>query len=56
MSVKIKVSYNTDQELAGVIRLISPVLKDYKKSRNKDGRYKKVYAVLSSERLIKDII
>lgn len=46
MSVKIKVSYNTDQELAGVIRLLSPVLKDYKVSRNKEGRYKKAYAEL----------
>lgn len=43
MSVKIKVSYNTDQELAGVIRLLSPVIKDYKVSRNNDGQYKKAY-------------
>ena len=46
MSVKIKISYNTDEELAGVIRLLSPVLKDCKVSRNKDGRYKKAYALL----------
>ena len=46
MSVKIKVSYNTEEELAGVIRLLSPVLKDYKVSRNKEGRYKKAYAEL----------
>lgn len=46
MSVKIKVSYNTDQELAGVIRLLSPVMKDYKVSRNKEGRYKKAYIEL----------
>lgn len=51
MSVKIKVSYNTDQELAGVIRLLSPVLRDYRISRNKEGRYKKAYAELNSERL-----
>lgn len=51
MSVKIKVSYGTDRELAGVIRLLSPVLKDYKVSRNKEGRYKKAYAFLDSERL-----
>lgn len=51
MSVKIKVSYNTDQELAGVIRLLSPVLIDYKVSRNKEGRYKKAYIELKSERL-----
>ena len=46
VSVKIKISYNTDQELAGVIRLLSPVLKDYKVSRNKEGRYKKAYIEL----------
>ena len=49
MSVKIKVSYNTDQELAGVIRLLSPALIDYKVSRNKEGRYKKAYAELELE-------
>lgn len=49
MSVKIKVSYNTDQELAGVIRLLTPALIDYKVSRNKDGRYKKAYAELNSD-------
>lgn len=46
MSVKIKVSYNTDQELAGVIRLLDPAVKDYKVSRNKEGRYKKAYIEL----------
>ena len=43
MSVKIKISYNTDEELAGVIRLLSSVMKDYKISGNKEGRYKKAY-------------
>lgn len=46
MSVKIKISYQTDQELQQVIRLLSPALKDYKVSRNKEGRYKKAYAEL----------
>lgn len=46
MSVKIKVSYTTEEELAGVIRLLSPVLKDCKVSGNKEGRYKKAYAEL----------
>lgn len=46
VSVKIKISYNTDHELSGVIRLLSPVLKVYKVSRNKEGRYKKAYAEL----------
>lgn len=53
MSVKIKVSYITDEELAGVIQLLSPVLKDYKVSRNKEGRYKKAYADLDMLRNVK---
>jgi len=48
MSVKIKISYNTDEELAGVIRLLSPALKSWKRSRNMEGRYKKAYAELNS--------
>ena len=54
MSVKIKVSYDTDQELAGVIRLLAPVLKDYKVSRNKEGRYKKAYISMKSSGLCAD--
>lgn len=45
MSVRIRVSYNTDEELAGVIRLLSPALKFYK-VRPGEGRYKKAYAEL----------
>ena len=49
MSIKIKISYITDEELAGVVRLLSPALKDYKVSRNKEGKYKKAYADLNIE-------
>ena len=42
--IKIKISYNTDEEIAGVIRLLSPVMKSWRVSRNKEGRYKKAYA------------
>ena len=49
MSIKIKISYNTDEELAGVVRLLSPALKDYKVSRNKEGKQKKAYADLNIE-------
>lgn len=44
--IKIKISYNTDEELAGVIRLLSPVMKSWRVSRNKEGRYKKACAEL----------
>lgn len=42
MSVKIKVSYTEDEELAGVIRLLSPVIKSYK-IRHQKGLYKMSY-------------
>lgn len=46
MSIKIKVSYTEDAELAGVIRLLSPVVKSWKVSKNQEGQYKKAYIVL----------
>ena len=54
MSVKIKISYNTDEELAGVVQLLSPALKDYKVSRNKEGRYKKAYICMKDHILCRD--
>lgn len=48
--IKIKISYNTDQELEHVVRLLSPALKSCKISRNKEGRYKKAYVELVNER------
>lgn len=45
--IKIKISYNTEEELVGVIRLLSPVLRSWKRSRNMEGRYKKAYAELN---------
>ena len=46
MSVKIKISYNTEAELAGVIRQLAPVLESYKVSKNREGQFKKAYATL----------
>ena len=46
MSVKIRISYTEDEELAGVIRLLSPALKSYKVSRKKGGKYRNAYADL----------
>lgn len=50
MSVKIKVSYTDDEELAGVIRLLSPLGKKWKVSRNQKGPYKKAYTEERGER------
>lgn len=49
MSVKIKISYQTDQELQQVIRLLSPELKSYKVAKKQEGQYKKAYAELNQE-------
>ena len=46
MSAKIKISYEHEEELAGVIRLLSPIIKSWKTSENKEGRYKKAYVEL----------
>jgi len=49
MSVKIKISYTTEEELAGVIQLLSPVVRNWKKKPAK-GKYKRAYGILSRER------
>lgn len=46
MSVKIRISYTEEEELAGVIRLLSPALKSYKVSRKKEGKHRNAYADL----------
>lgn len=46
MSVKIRISYETEEELAGIVRLLSPVMKSYRISRDQKGRYKRAYAEL----------
>lgn len=48
MSIKIRISYTEDEELAGVIRLLSPLVKSWKKSGSSKGKYKRAYAELSS--------
>lgn len=49
MSVKIKVSYTDEEELAGVIRLLSPVMKSYKVAKGQQGVYKRAYIELKIE-------
>lgn len=45
MSVKIKVSYTDEEELARVIRLLSPLGKKWKVAKKQKGPYKKAYTV-----------
>lgn len=49
MSIKIKISYTDDQDLAEVIRLLSPVIKRWKKQPAK-GKYKRAYGEANTER------
>ena len=46
MSVKIKVSYNTEEELKNVMKLLAPIVKNCKVSKNKEGCFKKAYVSL----------
>ncbi len=41
--VKIKVSFEDTQELEKVVKLLSPVIKSCKVSKNEKGRFKKAY-------------
>ena len=43
MSVKIRVSYTDEEELTGVIQLLSPLGKKWKVARNQKGKYKQAY-------------
>lgn len=46
MSIKIKVSYNTDEELAGVIKLLSSAVVNYKVAKNNKGSFKRAYIIV----------
>lgn len=53
MSVKIKISYNTEEELDAVLYLLSPVMKSYKIAKKQEGTHKNAYALLSKNKLKK---
>ena len=50
MSVRIRVSYTDEEELAGVIRLLSPVLRNVK-VQTKKGQYKRAYISLRNTKV-----
>lgn len=49
MSVKIKVSYTDEEELVGVIQLLSPLGVSWKRQPKK-GKYMRAYSVTKHER------
>lgn len=46
MSIKIKVSYESPQELQKVLERLKPILLSYKVQKTQNGRYKKAYIIL----------
>lgn len=45
--VKIRISYQEEKELEGIVRLLGDAVKRVKKSGNSDGKYKKAYIDVS---------
>lgn len=43
MSIKVKVSYTDEQEFSEIMRLLSPVVKSWKR-KQKNGRYYRAYS------------
>lgn len=43
MSVRIKVSYETEEELKKVLLLLAPVVKDWTRAAKKKGRFFRAY-------------
>ncbi len=50
--VKVKISYEREEELAKVLHALSPIMVGWKKSKNQEGRYKKAYIEISAVALI----
>lgn len=46
MSMKLKISYEHEEELARVLTILNPLIIRCKKSSNLEGRYKKAYVEL----------
>ena len=47
MSVKIRISYTTSQELEKVLKYLKPIVKSYKPDKGVNGAYKKAYVELN---------
>ena len=47
MSVKIRISYTTSQELEEVLKHLKPIVKSCKPDKGANGTYKKAYVELN---------
>ena len=50
MSVKIKVSYEEEEELREIIHLLEPKIKSWRKAKKQKGEFKRVYIDIIEER------
>lgn len=50
MSVKIKVSYETEEELKRVLMLLDPVVKGWTRAAKKSGRFFRAYIILDNKK------
>lgn len=50
MSVRIKISYETEPELKRVLLLLAPVIKDWRISSKKSGKFLRAYVTLNDKR------
>lgn len=50
MSVRIKVSYETEEELKKVLQLLDPVIKSWSKAAKKSGRFFRAYVTLDNKK------
>ncbi len=48
MSVRVKISYEKEEELAAVLAALKPVLKSWGRAAKKSGRFFRAYAILGS--------
>ena len=46
MSVRIKISYETEEELKRVLSLLDPLLKSWSRAARKSGKFFRVYVTL----------
>jgi hypothetical protein len=47
----IRVSYETDTELKTVLSLLDPVIKEWHKANEKNGKYERVYIKTKSQKV-----
>lgn len=50
MSVRIKVSYETEEELKRVLKLLDPVVKNWTRAAKKNGRFFRIYIMLDDKK------